>query len=278
MPAHTDAELLAASDVQSATFFRSAARYPWATVLDDGDVVYGMTGIPMEVFNGATCARFEAATADRRIDAVLGLFREAAIDMSWMVGSTSTPGDLVSRLEGHGLVVDANEPVLGMSLDGWATQPPSDGLELEWVADRAAFDEASRVMFAGFGMPDSIFDAFADRFSMTVIGSLAYQRVVIARLDGAPISTALGVVVDGVLGVYNVATMPDQQRRGGGTAVTRAVIEDGIRHGAVSAMLQTSPAGRPVYERIGFHEVGNVTVLAGRFGQVADRPVAAPPD
>lgn len=269
MPAHTDADLLAASDQQSAAFFRNGARYPWATVHDDGDVVYGMTGIPLEVFNGATGARFEPATADARIEAVLEPFRDAAIDMTWMVGPTSTPGDLVRRLEDHGLVLDATEPVLAMRLDGWIPQPPPAGIELEWVADRAAFDDASRVMFAGFGMPESIFDAFADRFSMTVLGSDSYQRVVLARLDGRPVSTALGFVLDGVVGVYNVATMPDQQRRGAGTAVTRAVIEDGIRRGAVSAMLQSSPAGRPVYERIGFHDVGSVTVMAGRFGRAA---------
>jgi predicted GNAT family acetyltransferase len=73
-------------------------------------------------------------------------------------------------------------------------------------------------------------------------------------------------VLDGVLGVFNVATMPNEVRQGGGTAVTRAVIDDGITRGAVAAMLQTSEAGRPVYERIGFHDVGAVTVLAGRFG------------
>ena len=264
-PARTDAELLAASDHQSAGFFRTAAQFPWATVHDEGDVIYGMTGIPLEVFNGATCARFDPATADERIEAVLGTFRRAAIDMSWMVGPTSTPTDLLARLEAHGLVLDATEPVLGMTLDGWVSRPPADGIELEWVTDRAAFDVASRVMFAGFGMPDSIFDAFADRFSMTVLGPGGYQRVVLARIDGQPVSTALGVVIDGVLGIYNVATMPDQQRRGGGTAVTRAVIDDGIARGAVGAMLQSSDAGRPVYERIGFHQVGTVTVMAGRF-------------
>ena len=266
MPAHTDAELLAASDQQSAAFFRNGARYPWATVHDDGDVVYGMTGIPLEVFNGATGAHFDAETADARIEAVLAPFREARIDMSWMVGPTSTPDDLARRLQDHGLVLDATEPVLGMPLDGWSSVPPAAGIELEWVADRAGFDEASRVMFAGFGMPESIFDAFADRFSMTVLGPESYQRVVLARIDGRPVSTALGFVMDGVVGIYNVATVPDEQRRGGGTAVTRAVIDDGIARGAVSAMLQSSAAGQPVYERIGFHQVGTVTVMAGRFG------------
>ena len=262
----TDPEVLAASDALSAGFYRAAARFPWATVHDDGDVIHGTTGIPMEIFNGATCARFDAETADERIEAILVPFRAERIDMSWMVGSTSTPADLVARLEAHGLVHDEDLPVLGMNLDGWRAEPPGDAIELDWVADRAGFDEASRVMFAGFGMPDSIFDAFADRFSMTVLGPNASQRIVVARIEGRPVSTALGFVLDGVLGIYNVATMPDAQRRGGATAATRAVIEDGIARGAVAAILQTSEAGRKVYERIGFHDVGTVTVLAGRFG------------
>lgn len=263
----TDAELLDASDALSAGFYRASARFPWATVHDDGDVIHGTTGIPLEIFNGATCARFRSETADERIEQVLAPFRAERIDMSWMVGSTSTPGDLVERLVAHGLVRDEDLPVLGLNLDGWRTEPPAAGIELEWVADRATFDEASRVMFAGFGMPDAIFDAFADRFSMTALGPDAMQRIVLARLDGRAISTALGFVLDGVLGIYNVATIPDAQRRGAGTAVTRAVIDDGIQRGAVAAMLQTSAAGRPVYGRIGFHEVGTVTVMAGRFGE-----------
>jgi GNAT superfamily N-acetyltransferase len=261
----TDAQLLDASDALSAGFYRAAARFPWANVHDDGDVIHGTTGIPMEIFNGATAARFGPETADARIEQVLAPFRAERIDMSWMVGSTSTPGDLAARLLAHGLVHDEDLPVLGMNLDAWRTEPPPPGIELEWVADRATFDEASLVMFAGFGMPDGLFDAFADRFSMTALGADPMQRIVLARLDGRAISTALGFVLDGVLGIYNVATIPDAQRRGAGSAVTRAVIDDGIGRGAVAAMLQSSAAGRPVYERIGFHDVGTVSVLAGRF-------------
>ena len=224
MPVHTDAELLAASDLLSAGFFRAASRFPWADIHDDGDVVHGTTGIPIEVFNGATCARFDEATADERIEAVLGPLREERIDMSWMVGSTSAPADLATRLERHGLVHDEELPVLGMSLMGWRSVPPAAGIELEWVHDRASFDEATRVMFAGFRMPDEIFAPFADRFVDLIVGPLATQRVVIARIEGRPVSTALGFVLDGFVGVYNVATVPGAERRGAGSAVTRAVI------------------------------------------------------
>jgi hypothetical protein len=265
MGAHSDAELLAASDHLSAAFFRAAAAFPWADVHDDGDVIHGRTGIPLEVFNGATCARFDPETADERIEQVLGPFRDDRIDMSWVVGPTSAPSDLARRLEAHGLVHDEDLPVLGMSLDGWRHVPPAAGIELSWVDDRASFDEATRVMFAGFRMPDAIFEPFASRFVDTVVGPGATQRVVIARIDGRPVSTALGFVRDGVVGVFNVATVPAEERQGGGSAVTRAVIEDGMARGAVSAMLQASETGRRVYERIGFHDVGTVTVMAGRF-------------
>jgi ribosomal protein S18 acetylase RimI-like enzyme len=265
MPARTDAERLAASDELSAGFYRAAARFPWASVHDDGDVIHGTTGIPLEVFNGATCARFDEATADERIEEVLEPLRAARIDMSWVVGATSTPADLVRRLERHGLVHDEDLPVMGMRLDGWQSRPPAPGIELEWVRDRAGFDAATRVMWAGFRIPDDAFGAFADRFCDLIVGPLASQRVVIARIDGRPVSTALGFVVDDVVGVYNVATIPEAERRGAGSAVTRAVLEDAIGRGARSAVLQTSEPGRAVYERIGFHDVGRITVLAGRF-------------
>jgi hypothetical protein len=47
------------------------------------------------------------------------------------------------------------------------------------------------------------------------------------------------------------------------------VIDDAFRRGAVAAILQSSDAGRKVYERIGFHDVGSVTVMAGRFARGA---------
>jgi len=267
MPPPSDAELLAASDALSAGFYRTAARFPWANIEDDGDVIHGTTGIPLKVFNGAAGARFDAATADERIETVLRPFRKQRIDMSWVVGSTSTPADLARRLEDHGLTRDQELPVLAMRLDRWAPRSPAAGIELEWVTDRASFDTAMRVMFAGFGMPDTTFDAFADRFSMTVVGPSATQRVVLARIDDRPISTALGFILDGTVGVYNVATIPEEERRGGGSAVTRAVIDDAVGRGAVGAVLQSSDAGRPVYERIGFRDVGTVTVMTGLFAR-----------
>ena len=63
----------------------------------------------------------------------------------------------------------------------------------------------------------------------------------------------------GVAGIYTVGTVPEAHGRGFGTAVTEAV-----RHaqglGYRSAVLWASPAGRPVYERMGFRVFGALTV------------------
>jgi ribosomal protein S18 acetylase RimI-like enzyme len=65
------------------------------------------------------------------------------------------------------------------------------------------------------------------------------------------------------MGVYNVATLPGHQRRGYGEAVMRYALEDARReHGERRAILQSTPAGLRLYERMGFRTVTRVSVYS----------------
>jgi len=65
------------------------------------------------------------------------------------------------------------------------------------------------------------------------------------------------------VGVYNVATVPDQQRRGFGEAVMRhAVAEAQREHGIARSILQSTPAGLHLYQRMGYRVVTRVSVYA----------------
>ena len=77
----------------------------------------------------------------------------------------------------------------------------------------------------------------------------------IGELDGRPASVAGAWLVgdDAVIGW--VATVPDARRRGLGSLVTARAVEWAFERSARFAVLQASPAGRPVYERIGFATV-----------------------
>ena len=85
----------------------------------------------------------------------------------------------------------------------------------------------------------------------------------VAYQNEVPVSTAAIVIGGGAVGVYNVATVPDQQRRGFGEAVMRhAVAEAQREHGIARSILQSTPAGLHLYQRMGYRVVTRVSVYA----------------
>lgn len=85
----------------------------------------------------------------------------------------------------------------------------------------------------------------------------------VGYVDGEPVSTAAVVVGSGALGVYNVATLPDRQGRGYGEAIMRYALEDARRiTGIERTILQSTPAGLKLYQRMGYRAVTRVGVYA----------------
>lgn len=78
---------------------------------------------------------------------------------------------------------------------------------------------------------------------------------VVGSVDAIAVTTAIGSLVDGTLGVFNVATTEIMRGRGYGAAATGAILEAGFGSGATRALLQSSPIGVSVYEALGFKTV-----------------------
>ncbi len=81
----------------------------------------------------------------------------------------------------------------------------------------------------------------------------------VAYVDGDPVSTVSLVEGGGGIGVYNLATLPGHQRCGYGEAILRIALD---RHGARRVILQSTPAGLRLYERMGFRTVTSVSVYS----------------
>jgi hypothetical protein len=72
--------------------------------------------------------------------------------------------------------------------------------------------------------------------------------------DGRPVTCAATIGGDDSIFLALVATLPGEMRRGYGEAVTRKAIHEGIKQtGHRRVVLHATPAGQPVYERIGCH-------------------------
>ena len=131
-------------------------------------------------------------------------------------------------------------------------------LEIRRVCDPVTRDAFCAIGSVCFHVPYSWFcevfnsDAVWDEFA-------AY----VGYAGGIPVSTAAIVMGSGVAGVYNVATLPGYQRQGYGEAVMRHAIEDSRRrHGVEETILQSTPAGLHLYERMGFRTITTVAVYS----------------
>jgi ribosomal protein S18 acetylase RimI-like enzyme len=151
-----------------------------------------------------------------------------------------------------------------VDLPGMATERllpairPLPPIEVRRVCDRIARDAFCAIGSVCFHVPLSWFCEVFDNQSV-------WERFAayVGYVDQEPVSTTAIVSGGGVLGVYNVATVPGHQRRGYGEAVMRQALADIQRqHHIERVILQSTPAGFRLYERMGFRTVTKVAVYS----------------
>ncbi|MEV0718381.1 GNAT family N-acetyltransferase [Asanoa sp. NPDC050611] len=122
-------------------------------------------------------------------------------------------------------------------------------------ADR---DLCRRALAAGFEAPEEIFEGF------TVPALLDHPatRSYVVEVAGEVVATSFGVLVDDLVGVFNIAVPPEHRRRGYGRLATAAVLRDAYPAGAHTAFLHASPMGVPLYAAMGFHTAETWNILS----------------
>lgn len=129
---------------------------------------------------------------------------------------------------------------------------PGSELAVKPVRDAAGLAVAATLAAEGFEVPRE--DLAAALFTPAV-AAMPGLSIYVARAGGRPVSTATVWIGDGGVGIFNVATPPEQRGRGYGGAVTTKAIADGFSTGADLAWLQASPLGESVYRAMGFRQV-----------------------
>ena len=135
---------------------------------------------------------------------------------------------------------------------------PLPNIEVRRVSDAGTSDAFCSIGSVCFHVPISWFREVLD--SDTVWQGFAGY---VGYVDQEPVATTAIVIGGGVTGVYNVATLPGHQRHGYGEAVMREALADTQRrHGVERVILQSTPAGYRLYERMGFRTVTRVAVYS----------------
>ncbi len=112
-------------------------------------------------------------------------------------------------------------------------------------------EEAARINDAAYGFPGDFERAFAELPPEPA-------HLYLALSDGVPACTVLTYEEDGECGIYLVATLPEARGRGLATALMIHALLQARARGCTTTSLQATQRGRPVYQRLGYRDIGAV--------------------
>ncbi|TML61028.1 MAG: hypothetical protein E6G18_03940 [Actinobacteria bacterium] len=218
----------------------------------DGYVLMTFPTLPIPSFNGVWPEDDSAAGALR--DTITEI-EATGIGAGVLARSGKMPAvEEAARVLG----LTAAERIPGMVVNaGDLDRPATTELEVVRVETADGFAQALALAAEGFGLPA---DLLAPLYMLEVTGLDGFD-VYLGRIEGRDVTTAASYVVDGDVGIFNVATPSEYRGRGYGASITQQAVLAGFAAGADLAYLQSSAIGESVYRRLGFREVVSYVLL-----------------
>lgn len=236
------------------------------------DRTWVATRVSHPVPNGVFRFEVSPSHTDIAIDEILSEFDSRAIPFRWIVGPSARPADLGDRLQARGLC--HTRDWIGMAADleparAFDRRSEAAIAEVESVGN---FADYLRVLGDGFGFPDELIDLFGATFGQRTLGPSEPLRHFVAYVDGRPAATTTIHAVEGVAGIYWVATVPWARRRGIGTDLVDYVLCAAALAGARLAVLHSTAMGLGPYRRAGFRDVCLLALYEPADKQARARP------
>jgi len=219
--------------------------------LHDGpDVFWSCSGVPVAAANAILGGRF--ADEDDGVENVLSHFDGFPVD--WEVAPVDVTPGLCAALMRRGYAQIDLRPAMLRSLADAPVLRDVQGCMISQVRGADDMADMALVMSEAFLMQDSGSGWLRYHRAMGEPLPPPYVQLV-ARVGGEPVAAAAMMPHAGVAGIYAVGVRTAWRARGLGAAITLAALDEGRRRGCHTAMLQATPAGLPVYQKLGFRVV-----------------------
>ncbi|QNE18395.1 GNAT family N-acetyltransferase [Kribbella qitaiheensis] len=248
-----EAELVEAIETNAAELLMTMGAAGGGEQREDGGVRWTIGGSPIDYHNAVVEAELEdSATADQVVGESLARMKELGVPGCWHVGPSMRPADLGERLVRAGFTYGGAEPGMAVELANLIEPTATGGLEIVRVADDETLAVWAETLGRGFGEGEKEARWVAEVYRREGYGDP--WRHYLGLLDGEPVATTTVFLAAGVAGVYFVMTVPEARRRGIGAAITLAALREARDSGFAYGVLGSSPAGKSVYESLGFRE------------------------
>ncbi|CAN2211420.1 NAT_SF domain containing protein [Candidatus Nanopelagicaceae bacterium] len=225
--------------------------FPGARILEGDGWTAGVSGIPIELFNGALVFK----NRNDAVDEVIAAFESANCPGTIkLFGSGLTvAGHLIEK----GWVPRSTSPLMmwkaDSSLESFALR---DGLSVERLPST---DESRKTLWDIFVIcygeaPDLMRDTFMKVF---VVHPADYTYAL--KKDGEIVSIVTAVVQDDYVGIWSMATPPDHQKKGYGGELLKFVMKRHTELGAKDFALVATDAGKVLYDKLGWQTIEHYT-------------------
>ena len=218
------------------------------------DVTVVRSTLMDDTFNYILSARFSETNIQNRVVETLKPFREKSWPYSWWISPSDTPMTLSDVLLAEGLQFKEENIGMYLQLSDCLPSQLKTILNFQKVRSLEHLKEFSQVILNIGGNPEA-FDKIYSQLTPILSQNRSDFEMHVAYLDHIPIVTGILVLHANVAGIYYVATVPDQRKKGYGTAMMKYLIERAKDQGYDMITLQASKEGKALYQRLGFEEV-----------------------
>jgi N-acetylglutamate synthase len=209
------------------------------------------TGMPVAVLNGVIGTTREPDVTE--LSAFAASYRNDTLPWSIQLRGDRAHPAIEQVAAARGLTKAFILPFMVKQVGEGDMNMPTKGTMSVRRVPKEDHDVYNSVLAAGFEAPEHIFRGFSAPNVMSAEGMSAY----LVEEAGIPVATSFGVLVNDHVGVFNIATPPAYRRRGYARTAIAAVLRDAYARGARTAFLHCTPAGRAVYESLGFATAEN---------------------
>ncbi|MFN8382756.1 MAG: GNAT family N-acetyltransferase [Anaerolineales bacterium] len=239
-----------------------SSRSPQARKFEGKGVKASSTGFDLPLLNLALGCDFPTNATKKEIDdeveAVKHFFANRNVSWYWWMNANPSPNNICSILENHGMEYD-DPPlpamVASLKLD-FSTFPTYPEKICVWQAKSIEdLKAASRIRRLAFEFPDEQAISYFEDMASDWLENKGVKLFLSGENKAAPVSIGAVIDGDGIPGVYVMATLPDQHRKGYGKAILSRLMREAASQGHEVIALTASEAGFGLYAQFGFRHL-----------------------
>lgn len=254
-------------DIKAAATANLVTHFTWVQrqtsgmyVKKDKGLVITDSGLPCDTFNAICQAQLTQDVVREQLNAAIGYFADKRRPFSWWLSPGDQLDNLADLLLEAGLQKDYSELAMAADLSQLpAGELSPNGLQIRRVRTPQQLADFAHIISIMWTPPDPEVVGFYELAAPAILHPDSPMWFYVGYVDDKPVCTGEGTVSNGLVGLYNICTLPEFRQLGYGSAMTLQPLVDARAANCTTAILQATEQGARVYKRLGFETFGMTT-------------------